>query len=125
MAVEELRILATVERMETWLHKTLEKIPKYARFPVYAQMKGTMRIMRKLIIECNQARDKTPYFDQIDLELLLLRSDVRVMLESRLITPGEFKVWGEEIDKIGRQLGAWTKACHVFKQSAKESAAKG
>ncbi|MDO5116015.1 MAG: four helix bundle protein [Synergistaceae bacterium] len=113
MAEERLRILASVERMEAWLQKSLERAPKYIRFPVYAQMKASAREMRRLIIECNFAREKSPYFTKIDMEIALLKSDAHVMMESRLITPGEFKVWSEHISKVGSQLGAWIKAINA------------
>ena len=72
-------------------------------------MKTIMRKMLELAIICNKRYYKNVTLRDLDVELDLLRSYVRLAFNLHFLPPKKYEVWAKLNDEIGRMLGGWIK----------------
>jgi hypothetical protein len=116
MAIEELKIKQKCEDMIQYAYIAIRQFPKSEKFSLATDIKVSMLCMLKLIIKCNKSRNKTPYLYEIDVELDILRSLVRLSKDLGFLPFKKYEVWAKHIDEIGKMLGGWIK--HVRGKAA-------
>jgi len=108
--VENLKIKQKHEDMIKYGYVALRQFPKSEKFSLAQDIKKTMFSMLELIIRANRSRDKRSTLYEIDTELEVLRTQVRLAMELQFLPFAKYEVWGGHLAEIGRMLGGWVKS---------------
>ena len=76
--MEELRIRRKCEEMIEYGYVALRQFPKYERHVLAAEIRNSMWSLLRYVIVCNKRYHKKTTMSDLDAELNLLRSQVRV-----------------------------------------------
>ena len=109
MAIEDLKIKQKCEDMIKYAYIALRQFPKSEKFTLAAEIKTSMFKILGLIIRCNKSRNKQSYLYDIDVELDVLRSMVRLAHDLKFLPFKKYEVWSRHLDELGRMLGGWMK----------------
>jgi four helix bundle protein len=107
--MQELKIQQKCEDMIKYVYTALRYFPKSERFTLAADIKESMFKILSLIIRCNKARDKNKYFKEIDIELIVFKSYIRLSMELEFIPIKKYENISNYITEIGKMLGGWIK----------------
>lgn len=111
--MEELKILQKVKRMVIHGNMRLRQFPRYERYLMAAEIRGSMYRIIRLVIMANQTKgSKKPLQDEIDVELDVLRTfiDMAADKDMRYISLGAHEEWSKELSEIGRMLNGWKRS---------------
>ncbi len=105
--------LLTRERCEAMIeygHAALRQFPKSERHVLSAEIRRTMWSLLRLIVVCNKRYHKKTTLQDLDAELDLLRSQVRLAMQLEHLDMRRYEHWSRLNDEIGRMVGGWVKA---------------
>lgn len=92
----------------------LTKYPKSERFDLCSDIKSIEYECLKDIIFAWKEFDnikKLEALRRIDINLMVLKSLIKISYTCRYITAKNFMVWNEKVSEIGRLIGGWIKSC--------------
>jgi four helix bundle protein len=91
-------------------YPALQQFPKSEKFSMAQELKRTMIKVLELIIRANRSRDKRAFLNDIDVELEILRTQVRLAMELGFLPLKKYETWSGHLAEIGRMLGGWIKS---------------
>lgn len=109
MAIEELKIRQKCEDMIMYAYVALKQFPKSERFALVVDIKRSMFRVHELIVRCNKSRDKKKYIYDIDVELDILRSVVRMSAGLGFLPFKKYEILSGYLVEIGKMVGGWLK----------------
>lgn len=87
----------------------LRQFPKAERHVLSQEIRqGLWRLLR-LVIVCNRRYYKKTTLQDLDAELDLLRSQVRLAQSLGYLPFKKYEIWSRMLDEIGRMVGGWIK----------------
>jgi hypothetical protein len=86
-----------------------KNFPKSERFTLVADLKRSLTRMLEMVIRANKTRNKIPVLFDIDTELDVFRSLVRLSLRLKFISPKQYEILSRKVNEFGRLLGGWIK----------------
>lgn len=107
---EELRIRKETEEMIEYAHIALRQFPKSERHVLSAEIRAACWRLLRLIIVCNKRYYKKTTLQDLDAELDLLRSLVRMSQQLKFMQFHHYETLATRLDTIGRMAGSWIKA---------------
>lgn len=108
--MEELVIKQKVEDMIAYSYVALRQFPKSERHVLSQEIRlGLWRLLR-LIIICNRRYFKKTTLQDVDAELDLLRTQVRMAHILGFLPLKKYEVWSRALDEVGRLIGGWLKS---------------
>ncbi|MCH8500256.1 MAG: diversity-generating retroelement protein Avd [Marinobacter sp.] len=124
MNQEDLQIRLKVEEMIRYGYAALRQFPKSEKHVLSAEIRQCMYSILRLVIVCNRRYYKKTTMQDLDSELDLLRSLVRLSKELGFLPFKQYEVWSRHNDQIGCYLGKWMR---WMKQEAvrRQAASKG
>lgn len=108
--VEDLKIRRRTEEMIAYAYVALRQFPKAERHVLSAEIRGSCWKLLRLIVICNKRYHKKTTLQDLDAELDLLRSLVRMAHELGFLAFAKYETWSRQLDEIGRMAGGWIKA---------------
>lgn len=108
--MENLKIKQRTEDMIKYGYIALRQFPKSEKFSLALDVKRTMFGMLEKIIRANRQRDKLAALYEIDTELEVLRTQIRLAMELEFLPFKKYEVWSGHLAEVGRMLGGWLKA---------------
>ena len=108
--VTDLLIRQKAEAMILWAYTALRQFPKWERHVLAAEIRRTLWSLLRLIVVCNKKYFKKTTLQELDAEIDLLRSQVRLAKELGYLDFRRYEHWSRLNDEIGRMLGGWIKA---------------
>lgn len=96
--------------MISYGYVALRQFPKFERFVLGAEMRQSMWGLLRLIVVCNKRYFKKTTLQELDAELDLLRSQVRIAKDLGYLDFKKYEHWAMLNDEIGRMLGGWIKS---------------
>jgi hypothetical protein len=108
--MEDLKIRLKCEDMIKYAYGALKQFPKSEKFSLAAEIKTTMLGLLRRIVVCNKRYYKKTTMQEMDADLDLLRSQVRLAKDLGFLPFGKYEVWSRMIDEIGRMVGGWMKS---------------
>ena len=96
--------------MMAYAYQALNQYPKHEKHSLVAETKASMLRLLKLTITCNKKYYKKTTLQELDIELDILRSYVRLGFNLRYLPPKKYEIWARMNDEIGRMIGGWIKA---------------
>lgn len=107
MATGDLKIKQKIEDMMGYAYPALAQFPKSEKHALAAEIKASLRRLLELTIRCNKKYYKKTTLQDLDIELDVLRSYVRLAFVLRFLPPQKYENWGRMNDEIGRMVGGW------------------
>ena len=107
MNQEDLQIRLKVEEMIRYGYAALRQFPKSEKHVLSAEIRQCMYRLLRLVIICNRRYYKKTTMQDLDAELDLLRSLVRLGMELGFLPFRQYEVWSRHTTEIGNYLGKW------------------
>ncbi len=92
------------------MYIALKHFPKSERFTLCADIKQSIYKIMRLIIQANKSRNKLTILYEIDTELDVLRTLIRLSMKMGFMPFKKYEVTSGYLAEIGRMLGGWIKA---------------
>lgn len=110
--MEELKILQKTYDMIKYGNQSLLQFPRAERYALAAEIKQSMYRILRLIIQANKRRDKRALQIEIDTELDVLRTFIRLAADKQTahLPLRKYEIWSKQLNEIGRMLGGWMKS---------------
>lgn len=108
--VTDLLIRQKCEAMIEYGYVALRQFPVFERHVLAAEMRGSMWGLLRLIVLCNKRYYKKTTLQDLDVELDLLRAQVRLAKALGYLDFKKYEHWAKLNDEIGRMLGGWLKS---------------
>ncbi|MDT0499713.1 MULTISPECIES: diversity-generating retroelement protein Avd [unclassified Halomonas] len=105
--MEDLKIKLKIERMIAYGYAALRQFPKSEKHTLAAEIRQCMYRLLRLVIVTNRRYHKKTTSQEIDAELDLLRSLVRVAMDLGFLPYRQYRLWAEHLHEIGRMVGGW------------------
>lgn len=105
--MEDLKIKLKVERMIVYGYSAMRQFPKSEKHTLAAEIRQCMYRLLRQVIVTNRRYFKKTTAQEIDAELDLLRSLVRVALDLGFLPFRKYHTWAEHLHEIGRMVGGW------------------
>lgn len=109
--MEDLKIRRRTEEMIAYAYVALRQFPKAERHVLSAEIRGSCWKLLRLIIVCNKRYHKKTTLQDLDAELDMLRSLVRMAHSLKYLSLKAYEKWARQVDEIGRMAGGWIKRC--------------
>lgn len=93
-----------------YAYGVLRHFPKAERAGLAGEIKRCLWQLLRLIIVCNKRYYKKTTMHELDAELDVLRSYMRLARDLALLPKAKYEVWARQVDEIGRMLGGWLKS---------------
>lgn len=106
----DLLIRQKCEAMIEYGYVALRQFPKFERHVLGAEMRASMWALLRLIVLCNKRYYKKTTLQDLDVELDLLRCQVRIAHGLGYLDFKKYEHWAKLNDEIGRMLGGWLKS---------------
>lgn len=103
----DLLIRQKCEAMIEYGHGALKRFPKSERHVLSAEIRHAMWSLLRLIVVCNKRYHKKTTLQDLDAELDLLRSLVRMAMKLGYLDFDRYTHWARLNDEIGRMVGGW------------------
>lgn len=108
--VTDLLIRQKCEAMIEYGYVALRQFPKAERHVLAAEMRGCMWALLRLIVTCHKRYHKKTTLQELDTELDLLRSQVRMARNLGYLDFKKYETLAKLNDEIGRMVGGWVKS---------------
>lgn len=106
---ENLIIKQKLEDAIEYSYIVFQHFPKSERFTLVADLKRTLLKILELIIRANKSRDKLAILRDIDTELEIFRSLIRLSFTLKFLAPKQYENISLKYNEFGRLLGGWMK----------------
>ena len=106
---QNLIIKQKLEDAIQYAYVAFKRFPKSERFTLVADLKKSLVRMLELVIRANKSRDKMPILYQIDTELDVFRSLVRLSMNLKFLPLKQYEILSLKVNEVGRLLGGWMK----------------
>ena len=107
---DDLKVRQKCEDMLQYGYQAVRHFPKSERHVLSQEIRSTMWRVLRLVIVCNRRYHKKTTMQDLDAELDLLRSQVRLAMQLQFLPFKKYEVWSRQIDEIGRMIGGWFKS---------------
>lgn len=104
---QDLQIRLKAEAMINYGYTALRNFPKSEKHVLSAEIRQCMFRLLRLIIVCNRRYHKKTTLQDLDAELDVLRSLVRLSMELKFLPFRQYEVWQRHINEIGCMVGGW------------------
>lgn len=108
--MEDLKIRLKIEGLAVYLYTALRQFPKSERHVLSQEIRQTLWSLLRLTIVCNKRYYKKTTLQDLDAELDLLRSQVRLAKDLQYLPFRKYEILSRLIDEIGRMIGGWMKS---------------
>jgi hypothetical protein len=105
----ELKIKQKHEDFVAYAYVALKHMPKSERFTLVADIKNSLFRILELIIRANKTRNRLPVLYDLDIELELLRTKVRLAMTLGYLPFKKYEIMANYMAELGRMLGGWIK----------------
>jgi hypothetical protein len=104
---EELPILRAAYDFLLWLSPKIAKFPRDQRFVLGERMERQLYEVLENLIRARYTRVRRTILDQVNLDLEILRFQIRLAKDLRCLSLKSYAVAAEGLVDIGRQVGGW------------------
>jgi hypothetical protein len=109
MAQQELKVIADFYDFMLWLIRHTEKFPRHHRYSLGLAMENRLQGILGLLLQSKYSRDKQGPLTQANLELEVLRFQVRLAKDLKALPVKSHGYAAEAMQSIGSQVGGWLK----------------
>ncbi len=110
--MEDLKILQKTYDMMLYANICLKQFPKSEKYGLATDIKNAMHTMLRLIVAANKRYYKKTTLQEIDVELDVIRTFIRLAVdkETKYLSIRKYENWSKMLNEIGKMLGGWIKS---------------
>jgi four helix bundle protein len=110
--MDELKILQKTYDMILYGNQCLQQFPRSERYSLAADIKHAMYSFLRLVITANKRYHKKTTLQDMDIELDVLRTYLRLAADpnTKLLPLRKYEIWSKQLTEIGKMLGGWIKS---------------
>jgi hypothetical protein len=109
-ADQELPVIRAMYELILWLQPHISKFPRDHRFTLGERMEQRLYQMLEKLIHAKYGRDRRAMLEQTNLDLEVLRFQVRLAKDLKCVAMKTFGGAARRITDIGQQVGGWMKS---------------
>ena len=106
---EELKVIQDFYDLILWTVNHTSKFPRHHRHSLGVDMENRLQAILALLLRAKYTRDRFAFLDEANLELEILRFQVRLAKDLQLLSVKSYGHAAERMLDIGRQIGGWAK----------------
>ncbi|MFM9964849.1 MAG: diversity-generating retroelement protein Avd [Planctomycetaceae bacterium] len=106
---EELPIIHEYYEFLVWFTPKVGKFPREQRFTLGERVELVLYRALELLIRARYAQEKIPLLDQLNVELEVLRFQLRLAKDLNCLPLKAYGDASQKLLSIGKQLGGWRK----------------
>ncbi len=111
--LQDLKIKQKCEDMIIYAYTALRQYPRAEKYGLAADTKTAMYELLRLIVICNKKYYKKTTLQEVDTQLDIIRSFVRMAYKMQYINFKKYELWTARLDEIGRMIGGWMQTCQA------------
>lgn len=110
--MNDFKILQKTYDMIIYGNVCLKEFPKHEKHVMAASIRSSMYRLLELIVRANKKYHKKTTLQDIDVELELLRTYIRVAADPKIkyLPIKKYENWSKLLNEIGKMLGGWIKS---------------
>lgn len=105
--MQEMTIALKCRDMIQYGYVALRQYPRHERHVLAAETRTTMIRLLRLIITAAKRYHKKTTLTELDIELAVLRSQVRLGFELKYMDVKKYELWSQRLAEIGRMIHGW------------------
>lgn len=106
---QELKVISDFYDFMLWLIRHTEKFPRHHRYSLGLAMENRLQAILSLLLQAKYTKDKVDSLAQANLELEVLRFQLRLATDLRVLPIKSHGFAAESMHAIGTQVGGWIK----------------
>ncbi len=114
--MENLIIKQKLEDAIQYAYCAFRRFPKSERFVLVADLKRSLIRMLEMVIRANKSRDKLTVLYNIDVELEVFRSLIRLSMDLKFLPLKQYEILSNKMAEFGRLLGGWIRQSREYRQ---------
>lgn len=107
---QELKVIADFYDLMLYLIQRVEKFPRHHRHSLGIAIENRLQTILGLLLRAKFARDKAAILEEVNLELDILRFQVRLAKDLKAISVQSHGQTFKLMHDIGAQVGGWIKS---------------
>ena len=107
---QELKIIADFYDFMLWTIGHTEKFPRHHRYSLGLAIENRLQKLLELLIRAKYSREKLRFLQEANLEMELLRFQIRMAKDIKILTIKSHGYAADAMQDIGSQIGGWMKA---------------
>ena len=104
---QELKVIQDFYDFMLWLVQHTEKFPRHHRYSLGLAMENRLQRILQLLLRAKFSREKAGYLNDANMELEVLRFQVRLAKDLRALPMKSHGHAAEVMQGIGSQIGGW------------------
>lgn len=111
---DRLIVYEKIYKLIFYTNNLLQKFPKMERFALCDKIKNVeLSCLEKVMYAWKEPSSKVRFklLLDVDVELYILKTLTRISYESKYINDKNYVAWDNQINEIGKMVGAWRKKC--------------
>jgi hypothetical protein len=106
----ELKVIADFYDFMLWTMEHTEKFPRHHRYSLGLAIENRLQRLLELMIRAKYAREKKALLNDVNIELEILRFQLRMAKDLKVLTVKSHGYSAGVMQGIGAQIGGWIKA---------------
>jgi four helix bundle protein len=98
-------------------YQALKQFPKHETHVLGAEIRLSMLQLQRLVITAFKRYHKKTTLTDLDIELAILKRQVRLAKDLRYVDLKKYQIWIEKLVEIGRMIGGWIKSVKTKQQA--------
>ena len=103
----ELKVIADFYDFTLWLTRHVEKFPRHHRYSLGRDIESRLQTILATLLRAKYSARKKPLLDDANIELDVLRFQLRLAKDLRILPVQSHGHAAKTLDEIGRQIGGW------------------
>ncbi|HCJ7273454.1 TPA: diversity-generating retroelement protein Avd [Vibrio cholerae] len=91
-------------------YQAIKQFPKHEKHVLGAEIRLSMLQLQRLVVTAFKRYHKKTTLTDLDIELAILKRQVRLAKDLRYIDIKKYQVWIEQLVEIGKMIGGWIKS---------------
>jgi len=106
---EELKVISDFYDFTLWLVQRVEKFPRHHRYSLGTAIENRLQTILAHLLNAKYRNDKTSYLEQANIELEILRFQIRMAKDLKILSVKSQGFAATSMVSIGSQIGGWLK----------------
>lgn len=108
--MKNLKVYQKTYDMIEYGYVALKQFPRSEKHTFVAEIKETMMTILRLIVSTNKKYYKKTTMRELDTELEMLRTYIRLAKDLEFLPFKKYEIWSKKVNEIGKLIGGWLKS---------------
>jgi hypothetical protein len=104
---QELKVIADFYDFMLWMIGHTEKFPRHHRYSLGVSIENRLYQILLLLLRAKYSKDKARFLDEANVELEVMRFQVRIAKDLKVLPVKSHGYASEVMQSIGAQIGGW------------------